>query len=78
MNHRRSESFPGVKEDVMASKKKMTLYFSEEVINETKQEALRQDRSLSWIMEVAWKIARERLQTMPGVDDFVDDFEDAA
>ncbi len=62
----------------MASKKKMTLYFSEEVINETKQEALRQDRSLSWIMEVAWKIARERLQTMPGVDDFVDDFEDAA
>jgi uncharacterized small protein (TIGR04563 family) len=77
-NPRTNDSFPSVKEDVMASKKKMTLYFSEEVLNETKQEALRQDRSLSWIMEVAWKIARERLQTMPGVDDFVDDFEEAA
>ena len=62
----------------MASKKKITLYFSEEMLNETKQEALRQDRSLSWIMEVAWKIARERLQSMPGVDELVDDFEDVA
>lgn len=77
-NARSHNLIPVVKEDVVASKKKMTLYFSEEIINETKQEALRQDRSLSWIMEVAWKIARERLQGMPGVDEFVDDFEDAA
>lgn len=62
----------------MSAKKKMTLYFSEELINETKQEALRQDRSLSWIMEVAWKIARERLQSMPGMDDFVEDSEEVA
>ena len=62
----------------MANKKKMTLYFSEEVVSETKQEALRQDRSLSWIMEVAWKIAREKLQDMPGMDDFVDDYEASA
>lgn len=62
----------------MAAKKKMTLYFTESVVNETKQEALRQDRSLSWIMEVAWKIARERLQSMPGVDEYVDDFEASA
>jgi uncharacterized small protein (TIGR04563 family) len=66
------------KEVTMANKKKMTLYFSEAVVSETKQEALRQDRSLSWIMEVAWKIARERLQDMPGVDEFVDDFEASA
>lgn len=62
----------------MAAKKKMTLYFSEELISQTKQEALRQDRSLSWIMEVAWKIAKERLETMPGVDEFIDDFEASA
>ena len=62
----------------MAAKKKMTLYFSEEMIVEMKQEGLRQDRSLSWIMEVAWKIARERLQTMPGVDEFIDDIEEVA
>lgn len=49
----------------VVNKKKMTLYFSEDVIAETKREALRQDRSLSWVMEIAWKIARERLKTMP-------------
>ena len=59
----------------MAAKKKMTLYFSEEIVNQTKREALRQDRSLSWIMEVAWKIAHQKLESMPGVDDFVDDAE---
>ncbi len=54
----------------MANRKKLTLYISEEVMDETKQEALRQDRSMSWIMEVAWKIARQRLQEMPGIDDY--------
>lgn len=54
----------------MARRKKLTLYMSEELVRETKQEALRQDRSMSWIMEVAWKIARERLQKMPGVDEY--------
>lgn len=57
----------------MATKKKMTLYLSEDLLNQTKQEALRQDRSLSWIMEAAWKMARERLQEMPGVDEFYEE-----
>ncbi len=62
----------------MAAKKKMTLYFSDEMIRETKQEALRQDRSLSWIMEVAWKIAREKMQSMPGVEDYVEESDEVA
>ncbi len=53
----------------MAAKKKLTLYVSEEVLKETKQEALRQDRSISWILEAAWKISRERVQQLPGVED---------
>ena len=57
----------------MACKKKMTLYFAEDVFHETKQEALRQDRSMSWVMEVAWKIARERLQSMPVIEELVDE-----
>ncbi|MFU8802768.1 MAG: TIGR04563 family protein [Bradymonadaceae bacterium] len=61
----------------VATKKKMTLYLSEDLLNETKQEALRQDRSLSWIMEAAWKMARERLQEMPGVEEFYDEIESA-
>lgn len=62
----------------MMTKKKITFYLSEEMLLETKQEALRQDRSLSWVMEVAWQIARERLQAMPGMDDLHDDVEDVA
>jgi uncharacterized small protein (TIGR04563 family) len=70
------QDIPTVMEDEMSTKKKMTLYFSEQMLNETKQEALRQDRSLSWIMEVAWKIAREKMRSMPGVDEFVDDIDE--
>ena len=54
----------------MATKKKMTLYLPEELVEQTKTEAMRQDRSLSWIMELAWKIARERIQDMPGMEEF--------
>jgi len=53
----------------MAAKKKLTLYFSEEVLNETKQEALRQDRSVSWILETAWKMSREHVKDLPGIDE---------
>lgn len=51
----------------MAAKKKLTLYFPENLVNETKAEALRHDRSLSWIIEMAWRIARDQIESMPGV-----------
>lgn len=51
----------------MAAKKKITLYIPEDLVSETKQEALRHDRSLSWIVEMAWRIARGQIQSMPGV-----------
>lgn len=56
----------------MAAKKKMTLYFPEELIQKTKQEALRHDRSMSWIIEMAWRIAQERIESMPGVMELQD------
>ena len=50
----------------MASpKKKVTLYFSSAVLGETHQEALRQDRSISWIMQAAWRLAREEVRRLP-------------
>jgi len=52
----------------VSNKKKMTLYFSENMVNEAKREALRHDRSVSWVMELAWKIAKQRLETMPEFD----------
>ena len=50
----------------MASqKKKVTLYFNSAMLSETQKEALRQDRSISWIIQAAWKIAREEVKRMP-------------
>jgi uncharacterized small protein (TIGR04563 family) len=51
----------------MAAKKKLTLYFPEDLVHETKQEALRHDRSMSWIIEMAWRIARGQIEEMPGI-----------
>lgn len=51
----------------MASpKKKVTLYFSSAVLGETQQGAIRQDRSISWIMQAAWRLAREEVRRLPG------------
>lgn len=51
----------------MASpKKKVTLYFSGAVLGETQHEAIRQDRSISWIMQAAWRLAREEVRRLPG------------
>ena len=50
----------------MASpKKKVTLYFTSAVLGETHQEAIRQDRSISWIMQAAWRLAREEVRRLP-------------
>ena len=50
----------------MASqKKKVTLYFNAAMLSETQKEALRQDRSVSWIIQAAWRIARDEIRQMP-------------
>ena len=36
----------------------MALYIPEEMFQEAREEAPRQDRSLSWIIWTAWRIAR--------------------
>jgi uncharacterized small protein (TIGR04563 family) len=54
----------------MNDKRKQSLYFPEEMLQEIGHEALRQDRSLSWIVQQAWRLARDRVQHMPGVDGY--------
>ena len=51
-------------------KRKQSLYFPEEMLREIQTEAARQDRSLSWIVQKAWVIARETIQKYPGINDF--------
>jgi len=47
-------------------KKKVTLYFNASVLGETQHEAIRQDRSISWIIQAAWRHAREEVRRLPG------------
>ena len=50
-----------------APKKKVTLYFSAAVLEETQREAIRQDRSISWIIQAAWKLSRDEVRKLPSV-----------
>lgn len=39
---------------------------SGDVLREIEAEARRQQRSRSWIVQQAWRIARERIRSIPG------------
>jgi uncharacterized small protein (TIGR04563 family) len=51
-----------------SDKRKQSLYFPEEMLREIAAEAARQDRSLSWIVQKAWKVARKDIMSIPSVD----------
>ena len=57
-------------------KRKQSLYFPESMLQEIKEEAARLDRSLSWIVQRAWKIARPELKRLPSVNDVTDGLDD--
>jgi len=50
-------------------KRKQSLYFPEDMLEEMQVEATRQDRSLSWIVQQAWKLAKEQIAKYPGIND---------
>ena len=50
-------------------KRKQSLYFPEQMLDEITREAARQDRSLSWIVQKAWKIARKEISKYPSVNE---------
>jgi uncharacterized small protein (TIGR04563 family) len=52
--------------------RKQSLYFPDEMLNEIEFEAQRQDRSLSWIVQQSWKIARADLRRIPSPNDVFD------
>jgi uncharacterized small protein (TIGR04563 family) len=57
-----------------SDKRKQSLYFPEDMLKEIQAEATRQDRSLSWIVQKAWKIARKEISKYPSINDAGDDF----
>ncbi len=56
-----------------SDKRKQSLYFPESMLQEIQQEAARLDRSLSWVMQRAWKLARAEIRKLPSVNDVPDD-----
>ena len=50
-------------------KRKQSLYFPESMLQEIQAEAARQDRSLSWIVQKAWKISRKEIMKFPSVNE---------
>lgn len=57
-------------------KRKQSLYFPESMLQEIKEEAARLDRSLSWVVQRAWKLARLEIKKLPSVNDVTEGEED--
>ena len=51
--------------------RRQNLYFPAEMLAELQGEAHRQDRSISWLMQQAWKIARGDLRKIPSTTDYL-------
>ena len=51
-------------------KRKQSLYFPVSMLKEMQQEAERQERPLSWLMQQAWRLARGQIASYPGVNDY--------
>ena len=61
-----------------SDKRKQSLYFPEKMLEEITKEATRQDRSLSWIVQKAWKAARKDIMStaaLPGEEDSAESLE---
>ena len=52
-----------------ADKRKQSLYFPEAMLAEMRGEAARLQRSLSWIVQRSWKVARGNVRKIPGTND---------
>ncbi len=49
-------------------KQKQSLYFPEDMLREVMAESNRLDRSLSWTVQQAWRIARAEILKFPAAD----------
>ena len=72
-NRTMEESPMAEKKASQTDKRKQSLYFPEDMLAEIKREALRQDRSLSWIVQQAWRISRDKIKDFPSINTGMDD-----
>ena len=55
----------------MAPTRRQALYFPSPMLEELQIESKRQDRSISWLIQQAWKIARKELAKVPSTTDYL-------
>ena len=56
-----------------SDKRKQSLYFPKEMLEDVAAEARRLDRSLSWIVQRAWKLAKPEIAKYQSVNEPDDD-----
>ena len=55
--------------------KRQALYFPSDMLQDIQGEAARQDRSISWLIQQAWRIARNELRKVPSTTDYFEKLE---
>jgi uncharacterized small protein (TIGR04563 family) len=58
--------------------RRQNLYFPADMLGELQLEASRQDRSISWLIQQAWKISRSELRRIPSTTDYLPSDDDAS
>jgi uncharacterized small protein (TIGR04563 family) len=71
-----NEKDPPKNDAAKTDKRKQSLYFPDVMLQEIKEEAIRLDRSLSWVVQRAWKMSRLDIKKLPSVNDALDDLDD--
>lgn len=49
--------------------RKQSLYLTDEQLQEVRQEAERLERSMSWVVQKAWKMALEEIRKIPAMEE---------
>ncbi|RMG17488.1 MAG: TIGR04563 family protein [Deltaproteobacteria bacterium] len=53
----------------MRGTKKRSVYLPQDMLAEIEHEMARQERTLSWLIQQAWRIAAPTIRSFPGVAD---------
>jgi uncharacterized small protein (TIGR04563 family) len=62
----RATVMAGPADSAKSDKRKQSLYFPETMLDEIQKEAQRLQRSMSWVVQRAWKHARREIKGIPG------------
>lgn len=57
--------------------RRQALYFPADMLANLQGESMRQDRSISWLIQQAWRLSRGELQRAPSTTDYLPAADDA-